>query len=170
MGKHPSLVIAALALLSIALVIALAKPSQPHLRVKCYFQDAQGLHAGARVLMAGVEVGTVTSVRVRTELRDNPAEVIMFLQTPYELKVPNDSVVALEAAGVLGEVFPEIDIRGASGPPLMPDGVLKTRISDAPTSQQWAECLSNVAAHKPCDLRGRGVSSKQSPASDSTGR
>lgn len=167
MGKHPSLVIAALALLSIGLVIALAKPSQPHLTVKCYFQDAQGLHAGARVRMAGVEVGTVTSVRVRTELRDNPAEVVMLLQTPYELKIPNDSVVALETAGVLGEVFPEIEVRGASGPPLLADGVLRTRISDAPTSQQWAECLSNVAAHKPCDLRGRGMRPKQGVTGDS---
>jgi hypothetical protein len=98
---------------ALGLVLALAKPSQPHLQVRCYFQDVQGLRAGAKVRLAGVEVGSVTSVRVRPERRDQPAEVTMFLQTPYELKIPNDSVVMLETAGVLGEVFPEIDSRGA---------------------------------------------------------
>jgi ABC-type transporter Mla subunit MlaD len=164
MGRHPSLVIAALALLAIGLVIALAKATKPHMRIKCYFQDAQGLREGARVRLAGVEVGSVTSVRVRPELRENPAEVTMFLQTPYELRIPNDSVVTLETAGVLGEVFPEIDVRGASGPPLLSDGVLKTRASDAPTSQQWAECLSNLAAQKPCDLRSSKVKPDQAAA------
>ena len=165
MGKHPSLTIAAVAVVAVSLVIALAKPSQAHFNVKCYFQDAQGLHPGAKVRLAGVEVGSVTSVRVRPERRDQPAEVLMSLQAPYELRIPNDSVVTLEIAGVLGEVFPEIDIRGASGPPLQADGVLKTRPGETPTPQEWLECLSNVSAHKPCDIRGRRA--KPSEATDS---
>ena len=152
MGKHPSLTIAAVVVVALGLVLALAKPSQPHLQVRCYFQDVQGLRAGAKVRLAGVEVGSVTSVRVRPERRDQPAEVTMFLQTPYELKIPNDSVVILETAGVLGEVFPEIDIRGASGPPLLADGVLKTRSNETPTPQELLTCFSNVVEHKPCDL------------------
>ena len=167
MGKHPSLTIAAGVVVAMALVLALAKPSQPHLQVRCYFQDAQGLRAGAKVRLAGVEVGSVTSVRVRPERRDQPAEVTMFLQTPYELKIPNDSVVMLKTAGVLGEVFPEIDIRGALGPALLADGVLKTRPSAAPTSQEWLECLSNAVEHKPCDLRR---DPKPSVATDTKGK
>jgi ABC-type transporter Mla subunit MlaD len=161
MGKHPSLTIAAMVVAAVGLVIALARPAKSHLDVKCYFQDAQGLRVGARVSLAGVEVGSVTSVRVRPERRDQPAEVMMTLQTPYELNIPNDSVVTLATAGVLGEVFPEIDIRGASGPPLQADGVLKTRTSETLTPQQWLECFSNVVEHKPCDVRGRSGSTKQ---------
>jgi hypothetical protein len=40
---------------ALGLVLALAKPSQPHLQVRCYFQDVQGLRAGAKVRLAGVE-------------------------------------------------------------------------------------------------------------------
>ena len=157
MGKHPSLIVAAVVVAAVGLVIALGRPTQHHLIAKCYFQDAQGLRAGAKVRLAGVEIGSVTSVRVRPELRDHPAEVVMFLQTPYELNIPNDSVVTLETAGVLGEVFPEIDIRGASGPPLLANGELKTGSSENPSTQDLLKCFSNMAEHKPCDLRAQGA-------------
>jgi ABC-type transporter Mla subunit MlaD len=167
MGKHPSLTIAALVIIAVSLVIALGRPTQFHLTAKCYLQDAQGLREGARVRLAGVDVGSVIGVRVRPEFRENPAEVTMFLQTPYELRIPNDSVVTLETAGLLGEVFPQIDISGASGPPLQTDGVLKRRASDASTGQRLVERLSRLAAQNPCDLRGSKVKPDQdaSPSS-----
>ncbi len=168
MGKHPSLTIAAVVVVAFGLVLALAKPSQSHLQVRCYFQDVQGLRSGAKVRLAGVEVGSVTSVRVHPERRDQPAEVTMFLQTPYELKIPNDSVVILETAGVLGEVFPEIDMRGASGPPLLTNGVLKTRSNEAPTPQELLTCFSNVVEHKPCDLAGQRL--KPNATADAKGK
>ena len=153
MGKHPSLTIAGVVIIAVGLVIALGKPAQFHLNAKCYFQDAQGLSAGASVGLAGVKIGSVTSVRVRPELRDHPVEVQMSLQTPYALNIPNDSVVTLETAGLLGEVFPEIDIRGASGPPLVQNGELKTRSSENPSTQDLLKRFSNMVEHKPCDPR-----------------
>lgn len=123
--------------------------------MKCYFKDARGLRAGATVRLAGVDVGTVKTVQAKPELRDHPAEVIMLIQTPYGLRIPNDSVVTLETAGVLGEVFPEIDVRNAVGPPVQNDGVLIARPSEAPTPQEWMECLSSIMQHKPCDLIGK---------------
>jgi hypothetical protein len=90
----------------------------------------------------------------------------MTLQTPYELSVPNDSVVVLETAGVFGEVFPEIQVQGATGPALQGDGVLKTRASESPSPQEWLECFSNVVGHKPCDLHGKGLYSNQRPAAN----
>ena len=168
MGKHPSLTIAAVVIVAVGLVIALSRPAQFHLNAKCYFQNAQGLRAGAKVRLAGVEIGSVTSVRVRPELKDYPAEIVMSLETPYELNIPNDSVVTLETAGVLGEVFPEIDTRGASGPPLLANGELKTRSSDNPSTQDLLKCFSNMAEHKPCDLRVQGV--KSSAAADTSSK
>lgn len=151
MRKHPSLAIAAVVIIGVGLVIALGRPSQFHLNAKCHFQDAQDLRAGARVRLAGVDIGSVTSVRVRPELRDHPAEVEMSLETPYKLNIPNDSVVTLETAGLLGEVFPAIDIRGASGPPLLANGELKTRSSENPSTQDLLKRFSNIAEHKLCD-------------------
>jgi ABC-type transporter Mla subunit MlaD len=164
MGKHPSLTIAAIAVAGVAIVLALARPSAHLLEIKCYFKDAQGLRAGAKVRLAGVEVGSVASVRVRPELRDHPAEVVMVLQTPYALNVPDDSVVTLETAGVLGDVFAQVNIQDATGPPLRSGGVLKTRPGESPTPQQWLDCFSNVVAHKPCDRRAKGEQANQAPA------
>jgi phospholipid/cholesterol/gamma-HCH transport system substrate-binding protein len=158
LGKHPSLTIAAAALAGVVLFLVLAKPSKHLLQVVCYFKDAQGLRSGARVRLAGVEVGTVTGIRVRPELREHPAEVVMTLQTPYELKIPKDSIVTLQSAGVLGEVFPEIEIKDASGPPIESGGVLETRASERPTSQQLLDCFSKIAEHKPCDLDSKNPS------------
>lgn len=163
MGKHPSLTIVAIAVSGVAIALALGKPSAHLLEIKCYFKDAQGLRPGAKVRLAGVEVGSVTSVRARPELRDQPAEVVMILQTPYELNVPEDAVVTIETAGVLGEVFAQISVQDATGPPLQPGGVLKTRPGESPTPQQWLDCFSNVVAHKPCGLRAKGEPATQAP-------
>jgi phospholipid/cholesterol/gamma-HCH transport system substrate-binding protein len=100
---------------------------QHQLEVRAYFQDAQGLRAGAAVRVAGVDVGRVTKLHVRPELKEHAAEITMILETAYELKIPADSVVSLRTAGLLGETYPEIDIRHASAPPIGDGGVLKVR-------------------------------------------
>ena len=153
LGKHPSITIALVTLVAVGTLIAVLRPEQHHLRVRCYFQDAGGLRAGAAVRLAGVDVGSVTSVRVRPELRDHPAEVEMLLQTSYSLQIPNDSVVTVKTLGLLGERFASIDITGATGPPFHDGGTLTTRASEDPSSQQLLDCLENIVAHKPCDLR-----------------
>ena len=165
MVKHPSLIIAAASIAALGIVLLLTKPSGHELKLKCYFQDAQGLRPGARVRVAGVDVGSVTGVRVRPELRDHAAEVAMSLHTQYELKIPRDSAASLETTGVLGETFVQIHVQDASGPPLQDGGVLQSRASDSPTPQQWLECLANLVDHKPCDLRAQAESVPTAPAS-----
>ena len=144
--------IAVVASIGVLLFILLARPSGYRLRLTCYFDNAGGLKVGATVTVAGVKVGSVTSVRVRPEMREHPAEVTFFLQTPYELKIPNDAVVTLETAGVLGETFVEIDVRTATGPPVKDGGTLNTRPMGRATMQPLLDCTSNLAEHKPCDL------------------
>lgn len=136
---------------------ALRRPTTHRLDFKSYFRDAHGLRAGVPVEIAGVQVGSVTGVRVRPELPDYPAEVTMRLDTPYDLNVPEDSVVTIETARILGEAFAEIDVHGATGSSLRSGGILKTRDSEKITPQQWIDCFSNLANHKPCDLRARNA-------------
>jgi ABC-type transporter Mla subunit MlaD len=89
--------IAIVLIASLALISWIVLHSRSHsVSVKAYFDDARGLHAGAAVNIAGVAVGNVSSVRIRPELRDNPAEVVLLLNTPYELKIPEDSTVSVE--------------------------------------------------------------------------
>jgi phospholipid/cholesterol/gamma-HCH transport system substrate-binding protein len=138
---------------SLALISWFVLHSRWHtLKLKAYFTDAGGLKPGDAVNMAGVNVGTVTSVRVRPELHDHPAEVEMELQTTYKLTVPNDAIVSVEMAGILGGSFAAIDTKAATGPPAHNNDTLKTTPSQSHSAQQTLDCLSNLAKHQPCDL------------------
>jgi phospholipid/cholesterol/gamma-HCH transport system substrate-binding protein len=118
--------------------------------LKAYFQNAQGLRAGAPVRLAGVEVGSVTRVRARPEMQGSPAEVVMLMSTPYELKIPNDSTVSLSTAGVLGETFAEIDLQGASGSPAKTGDVLKSKPTTVLSTEELIERLADILQRKPC--------------------
>jgi ABC-type transporter Mla subunit MlaD len=98
--------------------------------------------------MAGVEVGRVTDIRIRPEVRDNPAEVSMSLDPAYMLDIPSDSVASLPTEGVLGPTFVDIDIRNASGLPLQNGGVLKTVSAGSLTPKQFLDRLSEIIQQK----------------------
>ena len=115
--------------------LTFAKHSRHQLEVKTYFGDAHGLRAGAPVRVAGVDVGRVADVHVRSELKEHDAEVVLLIQTPYELTIPADSVVSLRRDGLLGEIYAEVDIRHASGPPIRNKGVLKAWEEEAPQTR-----------------------------------
>jgi hypothetical protein len=54
---------------------------------------------------------------------------------------------------LFGDVYPQINLAGASGPPIADNGVLKTKpIGHIATPQKWLECFSNIMEHKPCSL------------------
>ena len=145
--------IAIVLIASLVLISWIVLHSRSHsLSVRAYFDDARGLHAGATVNIAGVAVGNVSSVRIRPELRDNPAEVILLLNTPYELKIPEDSTVSVERAGILGDAITVIDISQAKGHPIHSGATLRTVPSHEITSQQAIDCLNRIANHQPCGL------------------
>jgi phospholipid/cholesterol/gamma-HCH transport system substrate-binding protein len=125
------------------------------LELRVYFQDANGLRAGAPVRLAGVEVGRITSVRARPEMQAAPAEIFMKLRTPYELSIPNDATVSLDTAGLLGETFAEINVAGASGSPVKNGGVLKERPTKSLTTEQFIEKLGDIVQRKPCAPQGK---------------
>lgn len=127
--------------------LTFAKHTQHQLELKTYFRDARGLRAGAPLQVAGVDVGRVVEVRVRPDLKQHPAEVVLLFQTPYKLEIPADSVVLLSRAGLLGETYAEVDIHSASGPPVGNLGVLKAREEESPQIKD--ESPENPEATKP---------------------
>jgi ABC-type transporter Mla subunit MlaD len=74
--------------------------------LKSCFDDVQGLKAGAVVRIAGVDVGTVLSVRANPQNKNCPAEVEMALATSYDLRLPKDAIAAIETAGIPPEPGP----------------------------------------------------------------
>jgi ABC-type transporter Mla subunit MlaD len=112
-----------------------------HLDVRAYFQNAAGLNAGASVRVDGVDVGRVSGVRVRPELGERPNEVLMAIRTPYDLSIPNDSLVSLTTQGVLGPTVLDIDTRHAQGPGIMDNAVLKSR---EVTSEEAAQATKRL--------------------------
>ena len=148
---------------------AFGRPSFHRIQLKAYFQDAQGLREGAPVRLAGVDVGTVTSVRARPELRDSPAEVTLGLLTTYELSVPTDATAYISSGGLLGGTDVGIDVREATGPPIGNQGVLKSREASGPTTQQLLQHLLETVSKESCPAAAQSESSQIKKSATGTG-
>lgn len=156
------LVALAMAILIVVVVGHWRKPHQ--VTVKAYFGNVGGLRQGAKVRIAGVDIGSVDSVRVRPELGQEPVEVVMTSNPPYEIKIPRDSTVSLETAGVLGETYAEINTAYASAPPLGPNAVLKTEPTEQMTTQQFLEFVSKILEKKNCNCGVQNEKAERTPA------
>jgi ABC-type transporter Mla subunit MlaD len=148
-----------------ALLIVLVRhwPMAHRLTVKAYFSNVGGLREGATVRIAGVDIGTVKSVHVRPELGHEPVEVVMMLNPDYEIRIPSDSSVSLETAGVLGATYAEINTASASGPPLEQNAVLKTRATEQMTAQQFLEFVGKILEKKNCDCGVQNEKAEHTP-------
>jgi phospholipid/cholesterol/gamma-HCH transport system substrate-binding protein len=103
--------------------------------VRTYVDNAGGLRVGAPVRLEGVDIGNVTGIRVTADpqRRAAPVEIIMKITTKYSDAMRSDCQVELTTAGVLGEVFVDMDCRQAKGGPLQNGSELPTR--DVPQLQ-----------------------------------
>jgi len=79
------------------------------LNLKASFRSADGITTGTDVRMAGVKIGSVTGMRLDPE--SFRAEVLFSLRN--DLKIPDDSGVAVSQDGLLGGSFVEV-ISGGS--------------------------------------------------------
>ena len=97
--------------------------------VRAYVDNAGGLRVGAPVRLEGVDIGNVTGVRVVADPKRKaaPVELTLKVTTKYKETMRNDCVVALTTAGVLGEVFVDLDCREAKGAELRDGDVMPTR-------------------------------------------
>jgi len=95
--------------------------------LKAYFDNAGGLRIGAPVRLAGVDIGNVTNVRIVDGKPATPVEVTMKVNMKYSFSLRKDSMALLTTAGVLGEVFVDIDSSAAKGPKVVDGDTLATR-------------------------------------------
>lgn len=140
--------------------------SHHRLHVKTYFQNAQDIKRGTAVWVDGVQVGSVTDVRLRAELKERPVEISIVIITPYELIIPNDSIARVAAQGVLGPTAVNIDTHGAQGSAITNDGIVKsdkTELSISKTGADVMEKVGNVLIEEAKTLR-RPKQSSAAPA------
>jgi len=105
------------------------------LNLRAYVDDAGGLRTGAPVRLEGVDIGNVAGIRVVSDPKRMvaPVEITMKTTTKYAASMNTSCQVLLTTAGVLGEVFVDLDCRQAKGRPLQDNDELPTR--EAPQLQ-----------------------------------
>tara|TARA_R110002096_G_scaffold97354_5_gene217101 strand:- start:9522 stop:9968 length:447 start_codon:yes stop_codon:yes gene_type:complete len=74
------------------------------LNLKASFRSADGISTGTDVRMAGVKIGTVSSLRLDPE----SFRAVLTLNLREDLKIPDDSGVAVSQEGLLGGSFVEV--------------------------------------------------------------
>jgi phospholipid/cholesterol/gamma-HCH transport system substrate-binding protein len=157
-------IVAPVAVVVATLVILLVEqwPHAGHrLTVRAYFSNVDGLREGANVRIAGVDIGSVKSVHVRPELGKEPVEVVMLLNPAYEIRIPSDSLVSLQTAGVLGATYAEINTASASGPPIEANAVLKSQHVEQLSAQQLLDSVSKLLEKRNCDCCAQSENAQQ---------
>jgi phospholipid/cholesterol/gamma-HCH transport system substrate-binding protein len=103
--------------------------------IRAYVDNAGGLRVGAPVRLEGVDIGNVTRVRVVSDPKRilAPVEIVMKITTRYEDTMNKGCQAQLTTAGVLGEVFVDLDCREAKGAPIQTGDELPTK--DVPQLQ-----------------------------------
>jgi ABC-type transporter Mla subunit MlaD len=145
-NKYPIVVAAVLVLATLAAWSYLKlRQSKPRLVVNTCLQDAEGLRSGARVRIAGVDVGFARVVRAQPLDRACPVAVELAFTTNYELKIPADSVVLPATEGILGETLLDIDVSQASGSPIANGGLLQSRPREKLSAEKIRELLQKPA-------------------------
>lgn len=134
--KVGALVLAGLAVLTL-LVFLMTSASgglfSHRIVLRCYFPNAAGLKDGAVVSLEGVTIGNVKHLRVVPARNPNPVEVTMEVGEKYLYDLHIDSLASIQAAGVLGDAYVDINSTQATGPP--PSNNAELRQSGAPTIQ-----------------------------------
>jgi phospholipid/cholesterol/gamma-HCH transport system substrate-binding protein len=115
--------------------------------VHSFVDNAGGLRVGAPVRLEGVDIGNVTGIRVVPDQsrRVAPVELSMKITTKYSDSMNTGCQVLLTTAGVLGEVFIDMDCRQATGAPLETGAVLPMK--DVPQFQDVVRASQSTLAN-----------------------
>jgi phospholipid/cholesterol/gamma-HCH transport system substrate-binding protein len=137
--------VGAFALLSLGTSSGLLRPRY---RLITYFEDVQGLVAGAPVRLAGRDVGQVEFVTFAT-LGDErpPVRVVMQLDQAVQDRIRSDSVASIGTIGLLGDKYVSISMGTAAGRVLEEDQELAS-VSPIDLSMavvRGTEAIDNVA-------------------------
>jgi phospholipid/cholesterol/gamma-HCH transport system substrate-binding protein len=143
-GHRVITAIVAVGVATLAVFAGLKISLAPSFMLKTCFQNVAGLRKGAKVRLAGVDIGVVREVRPQPTDRTCLVAVAMEIDSPHDLKIPRDSVTSIDTAGVLGETYVEIDSSQASGAPIENRGVLPSRTNPQLSLQDWTSMIEKA--------------------------
>lgn len=94
---------------------------EPRVQFTTYFQNADGIHQGTVVQMAGLRAGSVESVELQS---DNTIKVSFYILGKFHDRIRQDSQVQLLRPFVIGERVMEITVGSESRPQLASHSIL----------------------------------------------
>ena len=106
--------------------------------VYALFRDAVGLAPQSRVLMAGIPVGTIQSVRLDHELAR------VDIKMAPDVVLHDDAAVAKRSSGILGEHFLSLS-PGSEGRPALRNGDRIPNVLEAASTDQLISDLARIA-------------------------
>jgi phospholipid/cholesterol/gamma-HCH transport system substrate-binding protein len=75
--------------------------------LKAVFSNSGGLKTGASVVIAGVEVGRVKSIKL------DDYQAVIAIRLPSGVKIQDDSIASIKTKGLIGEKYVEITPGGS---------------------------------------------------------
>jgi phospholipid/cholesterol/gamma-HCH transport system substrate-binding protein len=106
--------------------------------VYAQFRDAVGLAPQSRVLMAGIPVGTIQSVRLDREMAR------IDIKMAPDVVLHDDAAVAKRSSGILGEYFLSLT-PGSEGRPALHNGDRIPNVLEAASTDQLISDLARIA-------------------------
>jgi phospholipid/cholesterol/gamma-HCH transport system substrate-binding protein len=142
-------VTAALGLVALALVVMSVGDGlrffRPRMTYEVNFESSNGLIVGSPVKIAGVQVGTVESIRLATDSELLGIQVTLGVQKKFSSRVRKDSMAALRMLQfVSGEKYVEI-ITGSPDEEELEEGGLISRLPEEELLQQGADIAENLS-------------------------
>ena len=105
-------------ILAIFIVLHSQKVLEKKYQLKAIFSQGYGLKIGAKVYLAGLEVGIVESIRFNQE---NKVQTALLIQKSFQEKIRRDSIATIAKMGMFGDKNVSISI-GAKNLPVLLDG------------------------------------------------
>jgi phospholipid/cholesterol/gamma-HCH transport system substrate-binding protein len=133
-------VLAAIAAVVIIEIVGGIERFQPGYQVRAAFDTVQDLQKGARVKMAGVEVGRVKEIT----LDETNNKVIVTMKMHKGTAVRTDSVATIKFTGLLGQNFVSLDF-GTKHAPIATEGAMLASAEQPDLSEIMAK-VDNVAS------------------------
>lgn len=125
---------------------------QPRYRLVTYFENVQGLVAGAPVRLAGKDVGRVEFVTFAPLEGDvPPVRVVLQIDERIQQRIRSDSVASIGTIGLLGDKYVEVSMGTPEGR-VLPDGAVLASVS--PVDLEVAMVRGTQAIDNVAELAG----------------
>lgn len=114
----------------IAIVLFLGRSQAlftPKATLYASFSNTSGLVVGSPVRLAGIDIGTVESIRLGEPPEENRVIVVLGIDEGYLARIRVDSVATMQTKGLLGDMFVNITLGSTRAGPLRDGDTIPSR-------------------------------------------